>query len=536
MLLFAQLGGASALSAKPRIVVQIVVSSMRADDPERYAANFGEGGFRRLTQGGVYYTSARYGYQQTTTPVSLATLTTGAMPSTHGIVASRWRDYIENKTVYLISDRAATGLDYPDGGGNYSPRNLIVPTLGETLAGNSPQSRIATIALEPESAVVMGGKEGMVFWMAGDKCHWRSSSFYAPVLPEWVRKYNRERTPLLYLLPSWSTLLPEKFYSNPRRADILLTPSDPKARKASKRETERIRTVSSDLAYENDYDRLLYTPAGNTATLAFAKAVIAQLNLGTDSATDLLNICLDAPRRIVEVYGPESVEAEDMYYRLDRDLEDFLTYLYAQVKPEDTLVILTSDHGTSASYDFPHEARERFNVPQFEMILNTFLSARYGQGDWLLEYEDHMLWLNHNLVYEKGLSLSDVQNEVATFAMQFRGVSHALSATAMRTSYFGSGYAEKMQNSFYPRRSGDVILNLMPEWIEVRDRCRSASGSMYGYDTRVPLVFYGSGLAPKRIGRAVDMTGVAPTAARLMGIPEPAATEGSPLPEVTGTL
>ena len=93
---------------------------------------------------------------------------------------------------------------------------------------------------------------------------------------------------------------------------------------------------------------------------------------------------------------------------------------------------------------------------------------------------------NHNLVYEKDLSLADIQNEVATFAMQFRGVSHALSATAMRTSYFGSGYARKMQNSFYPRRSGDVIINPMPGWIEEHDHKRSSSGSMYGYDTRVP--------------------------------------------------
>lgn len=78
--------------------------------------------------------------------------------------------------------------------------------------------------------------------------------------------------------------------------------------------------------------------------------------------------------------------------------------------------------------------------------------------------------------------------------MQFRGVSHALSSTAMRSSYFGSGYGEKMQNSFYPRRSGDVVVNLMPGCIEERPDVRSKSGSMYGYDTTVPLVLYGGGI------------------------------------------
>ena len=116
--------------------------------------------------------------------------------------------------------------------------------------------------------------------------------------------------------------------------------------------------------------------------------------------------------------------------------------------------------------------------------------------------------------------------------MQFSGISHALAATAMRTSYFGSGYARRMQNSFYPRRSGDVILNLMPGWIEEQERCWSMSGSMYGYDTEVPLVFYGKGAGMQRVNRRVDMTAVAPTLARLAGIREPAASEGGALAEI----
>ncbi|MEG2095425.1 MAG: alkaline phosphatase family protein [Alistipes sp.] len=520
------------LTAKPRVVVNIVVSSLKADDLARYATHFEEGGFRRLMEGGVYFPEGFFNYQQTTTPVSLATLTTGAMPSTHGVVCSHWRDYVENKTISLVADPVAVGLDYPNGGGNFSPRNLIVPTLSETLITFSPQSRIATVAIDPQSSIVMSGRGGITFWMASE-CQWRSSSFYAPVLPNWVKKYNKEQASTAYLLPAWQTLLLDSVYHNTRRADILLTQPDAKKKQSnSKREAGHIQTISCTLSYKNNLDRMRYTPAGNTATFAFAKMALTQLNLGTDTTPDLLNICLDAPRYIAEAYGPESIEVEDMYYRLDRDLADFLTYLFAQVKPEETVVVLTSDHGTSASFDFGKEVRERFNVPQFEIILNSFLCARYGKGSWLLEYEDHMLYLNHNLIYEKGLSLADVQNEVATFAMQFRGVSHALSATAMRTSYFGSGYAEKMQNSFYPRRSGDVMLNLMPGWIEERDNCRSCAGSMYGYDTRVPLLFYGGGLTPQKSTRKVDMTAVAPTTAALLGIPEPAASEGVRLNEI----
>ena len=263
-----------------------------------------------------------------------------------------------------------------------------------------------------------------------------------------------------------------------------------------------------------------------------AKQAIAQYRLGEDKIPDLLNVCLDSPRRISEAYGPESIEVEDMYYRLDRDLADFLTFVFAQVRDGNATVVLTSDHGTSPSYDATTEEPDRFNARQFEVIVNGFLNVRYGMGDWVLEYEDKCVYLNHNLIYERGLDLAEVQNEVAIFAMQFSGISHALAATAMRTSYFGSGYARRMQNSFYPRRSGDVILNLMPGWIEEQERCWSMSGSMYGYDTEVPLVFYGTGAGQQHVQRRVDMTSVAPTLARLAGIREPAASEGGVLEEI----
>lgn len=514
ILLLASLFAAYDASAavKPRLIVQIVVGSMRAEDLDRYAANFGEGGLRRLAEGGTVYSDARYDYQQTTTPVGLATLTTGAMPSTHGVTGYRWRDYVVNEPVELIAGSKGPG-----------PYHLIAPTLSETLLQHTSGSRAVTVAAEAASAVVMAGRGGEVFWLDSAHCGWTTSPYYAVAVPEWTARGNRERYNLSYVATEWRTLHSRDKYLNSRHWDVTFTGRDKK---------EKDEAGAGRLKLKNDYERILYTPAGNTAVLGFAKQAIAQYKLGADETPDLLNICLDASRRITEAYGPESVETEDMYYRLDRDLADFLTFLFAQVKNGEALVVFTSDHGTSPSYDAREEEADRFNSRQFEVIVNGFLNVRYGMGNWVLDYEDKCLYLNHNLIYERGLDLADVQNEVAIFAMQFRGVSHAQSATAMRTSYFGSGYARLMQNSFYPRRSGDVILNLMPGWIEQRDRSCSASGSMYGYDTGVPLVFYGTGAGPMRIRRRVDMTAVTPTLARLAGITEPAAAEGEALTEI----
>ena len=512
LLLIAALAAFRTTTAQPRLIVQIVIGSMRAGDLDRYAANFGEGGFRLLTEHGTVYTDARYDCLQTTTPVSLATLATGAMPSTHGVIGPRWVDYTTNRTVELIDGRQGPGAYH-----------RIAPTLAETLVQSASGSQAVTIAAEAMSAVMLAGRGGEAFWLDSLRCDWVTSPYYAPEVPEWMARSNRERYNLSYIGLEWRSLLEKSRYLNTRQHDIVLSGR-------SKKEEDR--DGSQRLELTSDYERLLYTPAGNTAVLGLAKQAIAQYRLGTDTAPDLLNICLDSPHRIAEAYGPESVEIEDMYYRLDRDLADFLTFVFAQVKDRNVLVVVTSDHGTSPSYDAGEEPAERFNSRQFEVIVNGFLNVRYGTGEWVVAYGDKSLWLNHNLIYERGLDLAEIQNEVAIFAMQFSGVSHALAASAMRTSYFGSGYARKMQNSFYPRRSGDVILNLMPGWIEEQERCWSMSGSMYGYDTEVPLLFYGEGAGPLRVNRRVEMTSVAPTLARVAGVREPAAAEGDALEEI----
>ena len=116
--------------------------------------------------------------------------------------------------------------------------------------------------------------------------------------------------------------------------------------------------------------------------------------------------------------------------------------------------------------------------------------------------------------------------------LQFRGVSDALSSTSMQNGYFGGGVGQKMQNSFYPKRSGDIVINLMPGWIEEDSTKVSTSGSLYDYDTHVPLIFYGTSLPVERVYRNVSMTDVAPTLARIMQITVPNAATGTVLTEV----
>lgn len=499
------------MAETPRLVVQLVVGSMRAGDIERYADNYTEGGFKRLINEGIAYGDARYDFARTTTPVTLATLSTGAQPSMHGIVGESWYDYTTNLPVAVT--------DGTRGEGGY---NLIASTLAETLRRQYPAARTLSLAMEPSSAILLGGREGDIYWIDPQLCEWTTSFYYTSQPHAWVAALNREGINIGHLLASWKQFNAPERYHNTRYSDIRIV-VDPK------RGTTK--TGEKRLSPRTYFERLRYTPAGNSAVLDFAKQAILRHNMGRDETPDLVNIYLDASRHIHENYGPESVEVEDMYYRLDRDLSELLAFFDKEFGKDRVVVVLTSDHGTSASYDLGEKPADRFNVMQFRVIANGFLNMRYGTGSWVQGYRDGALYLDHKLIYERNLTLSDVQEELATFAMQFSGVSHALSATALRSSYFGDGYARRLQNSFYPRRSGDVILNLQPGWIEEREGIRSLAGSMYGYDCKVPLILYGTGRTATRVDRQVDMTDVAPTLAHLLGITSPEASEGRTLSE-----
>ena len=346
---------------RPRLLVNIVVSGMRTDDLVRYNKNFSNGGFNRLINNGAYFTNASYDYMQTTTPVGLATLSTGAMPSTHGVVSDSWFDYVGNKRVSLIEDSKEQCVNYSGDAIGYSPRQLIAETISDAMIQSDSTSQVATIAIEPLSAIVTAGHSGEVYWMETLQTAWTTSSYYAKELPAWITQYNQTDKNLDFLTKRWNALLEYDNYLNSRVACIEGLKS---------KQNKRIDHIEEDASaikeiFSDEYEQMCYTPTGNSALLAFAKQMVANNKMGGDEVPDILNIVLDTPRKICSRFGPESVEYEDMLYRLDRDLEEFISFVTAQVTdPQQIVVTLCSDHGTSPSFDIESNHVERFNIRQ----------------------------------------------------------------------------------------------------------------------------------------------------------------------------
>ena len=311
---------------KPRLIVNIVVSQMRYDFLSRFEKGFEEGGFKCFMREGTSYEESYYNYMLTTTAASLATMTTGANPSIHGVAGDYWIDYTTGRKVDLIYDRSMRGLDCDDGRGCYSNANLVVPTFGDALKDYSPDSRVVTVACDPKSAVVMGGHTSDVYWIDDTRCSWATSTAYKPMLPGWVSDYNDERYNASFLNYKWTLLNDKEVYVNRRYSRL----EPVKATEEKTKKRGALSRMFTKPTISRDYDKILSTPAGNTIVFEFARRAIMNEQLGHDEVTDVLNICLDAPRYIGELYGPESMEVEDMFYRLDSDLEQFLGFVFAQ--------------------------------------------------------------------------------------------------------------------------------------------------------------------------------------------------------------
>ena len=511
-ILYLLLVAAAVAEAKPRLVVNIVVSGLCQGDLSRYEKNFGKEGFLRLRGEGVEFAECYADYAPTSSEAGLATFATGTLPATHGIFSSVLFDRTSNKEIALCRKPLPEQSGYlrKEVEESYATHHLATQTLSEALLASSERNRVVTIAHKPLSAMILAGRKGECYWL-GDNGQWTSADCYMTELPSWVRSCNNDDMNRVFATDSWYGRYTRDYYRNSRTSDITIYEKD---------NTKRIR--SQRKVSESWVKNLLSMPSGNLAIFEFAKrAVGTLLPLHIEDECKVLNICLDTPRTIAEKYGTDSIEYEDMLYSLDASLAEFLTFLYAQLPSrEEVAVVLTSDSGMSPS-QLGNSDMLRFNTRQFEVIMNAFLSARYGQDSWVLGYTNGSLYINHDVVYRHKKSLEEVQNEVANFALQYRGVATAVTATAMRSAQFSRGAVALVQNGYNPRRSGDVMITFDAERIELDSKRVAMSGSVYNYDRHIPFIVCGAGIAPRQITERVSSEQIAPTLTALIGIERP---------------
>jgi hypothetical protein len=517
---------------KPKLIVGITISGMQYDYLSVYWDKFGEQGFKKMATTGAQCKNARYRYLITDPGAGYASIATGTMPSDHGIVSDYWYDRVSNEIIYAIDDKKQTTVGGSYGTGSYSPVSLNSRTLSDELMVKSRfRSRSIGISMDPMAAVLMAGHTATgAYWLDPENANWITSSYYADSLPGWVNQFNLKNYRDIYLERSWETLLPISEYS-----ESMLDNNEYETGFGGQitfpYDLNRISTIGNR---ERDYRVLKSIPWGNTFTLDMAIAAIVNEELGKRNVTDMIHIGFNATSHLSNYFSTWSVEVEDTYLRLDQDLAHLLEFLESELGLENVLIYLTAENALAvdprylADYRIPAGF---FNYRTSVSLLRSYLNAIYGQGEWVTFYHAHQVYLNHQLIEDSGLALEDVQNRVARFMVQMGGVSNAIQSHVLQQNSFTDGPLERIQNSYYQKRSGDVILNLTPGWVEHSNLVENGFNE-FRYASHVPLIFYGWKVKRTTIPYRVSPTDIATTIASLMEISMPENATGEVIQDI----
>ncbi len=510
---------------KPKLVVGIVIEQMRTDQIFRYRDQLAEGGFSRLTDGGTFCRNAGYQYPVNETAVGHATISTGAFPAFHGIIARSWYDGLRDEVVYCVEDENMYTVEGPYPAGRFSPGKLLAGTFADELRiSGSFRSRVIGIAADHSAAILSAGHTAnAAYWYDGESGKWLTSSYYADSLPDWVRGFNEKNLAASYLDRIWKPLplpveCPGHLYKDPDNETGI------KGRNAFPYDLGKLSTGRKGY---RDYSLLMSTPFGNTLTLDFAIATVINEELGSDRHTDYLAIGLNATGEINRLFGAGSPEALDAFLRMDRELAHFFGFLDQEVGLENTLIFLTADSGASYGHGWLNKLgipAGEFNQDAAVSLLSSYLNIVYGKGTWVKYYHARQIYLNRELIEDSNLDLEDFQERVAMFMIQFEGISNAATAYSLQSGEFTKGILSEMQNGFHQKRSGDVIISLSPGWYE--------KDPSYSPEDHVPLIWYGWKIKRKVINRLVSMTDIAPTLCTFLNIAFPNTASGEVILEI----
>ena len=515
---------------RPKLIVRVVMEQMRYEMLLRYWDKFEEdGGFKTMINEGVHCKQANLGYAITDRSSGFATLASGTDPSGHGIISDYWYDRLSDKNVLCIEDndyRVVGGKNGDDDYG-YSPDKIFSSTLGDEMKILDERSKIYSISLNPVSAVLGNGRlSDGAYWFDDKTGHWITSSYYRDSLPGWVHNFNNKGLQDIYMSREWDKLMPDSNY----------TSSLPDENEA---EEGFLLLYKKNFPYNlsalknksRSYKYLKYTPFGNTYTKDFALELMVNEQLGKDKHTDLLSLSFASSSYLTDIFGPRSVEMEDMFVRMDIQLKHLVTYLEEHIGKENVLVVLTADRGCSDPYEFRKAKNlpaKKFNPGNGITLLNSYLNIIYEEGNWIKAYANKQLYLDHGLIDQKGYDIENFQEKISRFMVKKSGVLYATKASTLNNSYFPSGIFGRMQNSFHPKRSGDIFMALEPGTAEYPE----STGSVFNYDNHIPLIWYGMNLKAEKVVENVFLRDVTPTICTLLNIPLPDASNGKAVKEI----
>ena len=513
---------ATAADTTPKLVVVVVVDQMRADYVERFRDNWSSG-LRRLVDDGAWFTRAAYPYLTTVTCAGHATISTGAFPLRHGILANTWYDRARAAVIPCTDDQSARAVPYgKPAASRTGPGQLLVPSLADRIRLQG--GHVVTLALKARSAIMLAGHGGdAVSWISESLDGWETSTPYSQSPIPQVKAFLSANPMDADYGKTWTHLLPASAYKDPDDS-----PGETPIRGWSATFPHMLMGEGSapDVSY---YDQWQHSPFADAYVAKMAAALVESMQLGKHDGVDFLGVSFSSPDLVGHSYGPRSQEIQDMYAHLDASIGGLLNALDRVVGQGQYVLALSADHGVT---DIP-EQRVKAGRDGGRISASAVLNAGEARAEAQMGRESYLARLNGNEVYfapgmyERVKRRPNVLQDIIKAMQRQPGVARVYSSDDIANAANSSdAQLRAAALSYVPGRSGDLVISPKAGWMFAGNG--TTHGSATPDDQRVPILLYGLGIKPGKYDGAATPADIAPTLAYLAGVTLPNA-DGGPL-------
>ena len=514
---------------RPKLVVGIIVDQMRSDYITRYWDKLGEGGFKKLWKEGYNCKNTKYDFVPTYTGPGHASVYTGTTPSINGIVGNDWHNKLNDSSMYCVQDDAVQTVGAAGKAGKMSPKNLLVTTITDELRlATHFNGKVFGVSMKDRGSILPSGHSAnAAYWFDSGSGNFITSTYYMNQLPAWVKTWNDKKVANSYLSKPWNTLLPIESYTES-------TVDDTPYEQPYSKESRPVFPYDLPKLRKDNFELLRKTPFGNTVTKEFAEEIILNEKLGEDAITDFITISFSCTDYVGHQFGTNAIETQDTYLRLDKDLEALINQLESKIGKNNFLIFLTADHAAiqNPKYLSDHKIPAGlFDIKKVKSDLDAFIKKEYGEGKFISDLDNDQVYLNRELIKNKGLDANLISEKIAEYLLTFKGVANTMTAKTLEENDFNTGIKSLVQRGFNHKRSGDVVLILEPGLIEY-GATGTTHGSAYTYDTHVPLLWYGWKVKKGQTETPISITDIAPTLSMMLNIEFPNGCIGKPIQNI----
>lgn len=450
----------------PRMVLCLNIDQMREDYLQELSPLLSKGGFNTILSNGTSFRNIKFPYLRNNRALAITSIFTGSDPIVSGISYPTFFDVITHRQVSTFLDNNYNGIYVNEG---KSPTAIQRSTFIDILKSESSQNIVVnSVASYSDAAIISAGhRANGAFWIDDNIGSWGTSSYYKGI-PEYIAQYNRGKDGLNNKLVegrlAWKPL------SN-KSADYL----------------QSIGLPSYDFEYKFN-SKNIYAYKRSRLVNDEVTELATKIIENTHSEMSVLSITLDAsvyPYSKGEGLNPEIA---DKYIGIDKNISQILNTVDKTIGLDNCLILLCS----TGYFIYNREALEPkhnslvFDTVRAEAIINMYLSALYGQGNWVSMLRDGSLSLNTRLIQEKRISLQDIQRLTARILKDMKGIDLAVSSDEIKQGLSFDERSASFVRGIYPSNEVDVYWTLKEGYTTSK---KNVDVNVNRYATSVPALF-----------------------------------------------